>query len=229
MSASIRPITALPIIGLVAMLMLSGCIQRDREEHVERIESAVPDQQPFNVRMPRTVGVDQARRMLETDDEIVLVDVRDGRAWSKSIIKGAIHLPEELVASNALREFPDLDRRMLLYSIPGRGSIKAATTLRELGYRNVGRLHGTWEEWQQAGLPIGVPKDESRFRFPAEQQDEKMVDKDAMLTPAELPFPSEAEPIPLAAPASEQEAELEAPDAVPDSPVPDMQGQGIEA
>lgn len=133
--------------------------------------------------------------MLATDNEIVLVDVRDGRAWSQGILKGAIHLPEELVAANALREFSDLDTRILLYSIPGRGSVLASATLRELGYRNVGRLEGDWERWQAAGLEIGKPTSTSRFLFPAEKSADPAVDVEIKLKGDELPFPEETKPV----------------------------------
>lgn len=186
-----RPTAYFAALALL-LLFTSGCIQRDREEYVEEVEAPLPEQQPFNTRMPRTVAPDQAMRMLTTDEDIVLVDVRDGNAWSQGIILGAIHLPEELVAANALREFPDYDARILLYSLPGRGSILAATTMRKLGYRNVGRLHGTWEQWQEVGLPIGPPTQKSRFLFAAEEPIDNMVDTDQNLPPEELPYPEEA-------------------------------------
>lgn len=192
-SLDIATLRTAVVVGAVTVLLV-GCIQRDRQEVVDRVEEPAPLHLPFNTRMPRTVGVHQARRMLKYDDEIVLVDVRDGLAWSKGILKGAIHLPEELVAANALREFSDLDTRILLYSIPGRGSVKASATLRELGYRNVGRLEGDWQRWKAAGLEVGKPTTTSRFLFPAEKSTDPAVDVEIQLKDGELPFPQETAP-----------------------------------
>ncbi len=96
---------------------------------------------------------------------LVLVDVRDARAWDQGHIPGAVHLPAAQIRSR-LADLPpvDDDPDLVVYCWgPGcNGSTKAALALTLAGYRRVREMIGGFEYWAREGLAIESAAGRSR-------------------------------------------------------------------
>jgi sulfur-carrier protein adenylyltransferase/sulfurtransferase len=103
------------------------------------------------------IDVEEARRLHEGDDALFL-DVREPREWAQGRIPGATHLPLSEVASRVGDLVPDHARTVIAYCATGRRSLRAAETMRELGYGRVASLMGGIEEWFAHGYPADFPE-----------------------------------------------------------------------
>jgi sulfur-carrier protein adenylyltransferase/sulfurtransferase len=113
---------------------------------VEQVEHAI-----------REVDVDEARELLASQAPPVLVDTREPAEWSQGHLKGATLVPPVTVAERIGDVAPDRERPVLLYCRSGRRSLKAAETLKALGYAQPINMAGGIVAWEERGLPTIVP------------------------------------------------------------------------
>ncbi|MBC8238632.1 MAG: sulfurtransferase [Helicobacteraceae bacterium] len=94
--------------------------------------------------------------MIDDDDDLVLLDVREG----KHKYSGEIYADEHLSISRGNLEFvlprvlKDKNIFIVTYCLAGNRSALAAQTLKHLGYKNVRNLKGGLKAWAKAGNPI---------------------------------------------------------------------------
>lgn len=105
------------------------------------------------------INPDEVQEKLESDDDLVLLDVREQDEWHESHIAGADYLGKGVIERDIEEEYPDTEQEMVLYCGGGYRSALAADNLQKMGYRNVKSLAGGFRSWTEAGLPI--VKDES--------------------------------------------------------------------
>ncbi len=97
------------------------------------------------------VGVEEARRKLETGEAVVL-DVRQPGEWRGGHIAEALHIPlGELGARVA--EIPR-DREVLTICRSGNRSKSAAEALGREGFRSVASVAGGMKDWESHGYPV---------------------------------------------------------------------------
>lgn len=90
----------------------------------------------------------------------VLVDIREPDEVQQGVIPGAVVAPRgmlEFYADAATPYHMDVfspDRRIILYCAAGSRSALAASTLQNLGYRNVAHLDGGMKAWTEAGKAV---------------------------------------------------------------------------
>jgi molybdopterin/thiamine biosynthesis adenylyltransferase/rhodanese-related sulfurtransferase len=111
--------------------------------------------------------IDAARtRELLTEDEPVLIDVRERGEWDEGHIPGAVHVPRGHLESRVEGIVPDHSQPVILYCASGSRSALAAKSLEELGYETVYSLAGGYTDWKRNGHPFEVPRilDEARRR-----------------------------------------------------------------
>jgi rhodanese-related sulfurtransferase len=97
-------------------------------------------------------SVEHLKRMLDTGDPVVLVDVRPGLAYRRGHLPGARSLPLVELAAR-LTEIPRAGR-VIVY---GKSIIEASEAhdrLRGHGYRNVGVLEEGFAGWVRQGYPV---------------------------------------------------------------------------
>ena len=89
---------------------------------------------------------DEAREIMASDDDCVIVDVRRQDEYDAGHIPGAILIPNESIGAERPESLPDLDQLILVYCRTGRRSKEAAQKLADMGYRNVYEFGGinTW-------------------------------------------------------------------------------------
>lgn len=89
---------------------------------------------------------EKAMEMMNTDPELVIVDVRREDEYAAGHIPGAILLPNESIGTEMPKELPDLDQVILVYCRSGNRSKQASQKLADMGYTNVYEFGGinTW-------------------------------------------------------------------------------------
>ncbi|MBE6731291.1 MAG: rhodanese-like domain-containing protein [Ruminococcaceae bacterium] len=95
---------------------------------------------------------DMAKEIMDTEKDILIVDVREEDEYAESHIKGAMLLPLSVLksadAEKASEEvIPDKSAKALVYCRSGRRSKEASKILADLGYSNIYEFGGilTWQ------------------------------------------------------------------------------------
>lgn len=116
------------IIILLALLVLAGC-KGEKTMTYEQITQ------------------EEAKRIMDTQTDYVLLDTRTDEEFAQGHIEGAIMIPEYEITEKAESVIPDKDTLILVYCRSGRRSKIASMLLVELGYTNVKEFGGIidWE------------------------------------------------------------------------------------
>ena len=87
------------------------------------------------------------KEIIDSEQGIVIVDVRRQDEYDSGHIPGAVLLPNESIGQKQPEELPDLDQIILIYCRSGNRSRQAAQKLSDLGYTNVYEFGGilTWD------------------------------------------------------------------------------------
>jgi rhodanese-related sulfurtransferase len=95
-------------------------------------------------------------QLIQSGDDLVLVDALSPMSYAASHLPGAINLPPEWVDERAPRRIPDRSSDIVVYcsSSTCDSSVEVARRLIELGYRNVRHYVEGKRDWLEAGLPL---------------------------------------------------------------------------
>ncbi|MGD0202172.1 MAG: rhodanese-like domain-containing protein [Bryobacteraceae bacterium] len=103
------------------------------------------------------IDLDELRRLRESGEHFLLIDVREESEWAAGHAAGAIHLGRGIIERDIEARVPDQSAKLVLYCGGGYRSVLAAENLQKMGYRNVISLDGGWRGYQAAGLPVERP------------------------------------------------------------------------
>lgn len=84
-----------------------------------------------------TITAEEAKEMMETLDEYMIVDVREQYEYDAGHIEGAVLVPVGSLEELASELLPDKEMTLLLYCRSGNRSAQAANKLLEMGYSNI--------------------------------------------------------------------------------------------
>lgn len=84
----------------------------------------------------------QAKTIMDTESEFVIIDARTTEEFAEGHIKDAILIPEYEIVNRAENELPDKNELILVYCRSGRRSKIASEELVKLGYTNVKEFGG---------------------------------------------------------------------------------------
>lgn len=85
---------------------------------------------------------EDAKKMLEKNDDVFLIDVRTKEEYNEKHIEGSILVPLDVLEEKIDEVVKDKNKEIIVYCRSGRRSKKAANILLELGYNNVYDLGG---------------------------------------------------------------------------------------
>jgi len=85
---------------------------------------------------------EDAKKRLDSDEAIILVDVRTKEEFDGGHIEDAVLLPVDQLQNNAAEVLPDLDAVYFVYCRSGSRSGAATAMMVDLGYQNVFDLGG---------------------------------------------------------------------------------------
>jgi sulfur-carrier protein adenylyltransferase/sulfurtransferase len=92
-----------------------------------------------------------------TQDEALLVDVRETTEWQEGHIVGAVHVPRGHLESRIEAAAPDRSRPLVIYCASGVRSLFAAQQLEQMGYQDVASMAGGFQAWKSEGRPWKAP------------------------------------------------------------------------
>ena len=84
----------------------------------------------------------QAKEIMDTEQEYIIIDARTEEEFAEGHIENAILTPEYEIKDRAEKELPDKDALILVYCRSGRRSKIASEELVKLGYTNVKEFGG---------------------------------------------------------------------------------------
>ena len=84
----------------------------------------------------------QAKEIMDTEQEYIIIDARTEEEFAEGHIENAILIPEYEIKDRAEKELPDKDALILVYCRSGRRSKIASEELVKLGYTNVKEFGG---------------------------------------------------------------------------------------
>ena len=102
------------------------------------------------------VGIDTARALYETGQDVEFVCVLTEEFFKNKVIEGSHWIPMDKLDTEFERKIPDKEKLIITYCAGYHcpQSIEAAKKLRQMGYRHVLDFKGGIEEWEKHGLPI---------------------------------------------------------------------------
>lgn len=83
------------------------------------------------------ISSSEAKKIIDDDNSVIIVDVRTNDEYVNGHIEGAICIPNETISKQISDLIPDKDQEILVYCRSGNRSKQAACKLIDLGYRNV--------------------------------------------------------------------------------------------
>lgn len=103
---------------------------------------------------PRHLHPQQAAQWLESDKNVVVLDVRTADEFRTGHLKNAVNV--DYTAPDFEQQLAKLDRSKpyLLHCALGGRSTKALPVLQKLGFEGVRHLDGGIQAWQNAKLPV---------------------------------------------------------------------------
>ena len=115
------------ILFLLAMMLLTACGQ-DKENSQEAVYV--------------NITAEQAKDIMDSREDYIILDVRTQDEFDESRIPGAILIPYDEITEKAEDLLTDKDQLILVYCRSGRRSKLAAEALVELGYTNIKEFGG---------------------------------------------------------------------------------------
>ena len=88
------------------------------------------------------INAQQAKEIMDSEKDYVIIDARTQEEFDEGHIKGAILIPEYEISNRAEKELTDKDQLILVYCRSGRRSKIASQALVDLGYTNVKEFGG---------------------------------------------------------------------------------------
>lgn len=105
--------------------------------------------------MVREIDSIELQQRLESENELILLDIRGTNELMQGILPNSQHHPMHILPLH-ISEFPK-DKDIVLYCRSGARSHTACSFLMQQGYSNVINLRGGIISWAQNGLDIAFP------------------------------------------------------------------------
>ncbi len=88
------------------------------------------------------ISPQQAKEIMDTQQDYIIIDARTEEEFAEGHIKNAILIPEYEIKDRAEKELPNKEQLILVYCRSGRRSKIASEELANLGYTNVKEFGG---------------------------------------------------------------------------------------
>lgn len=94
------------------------------------------------------------RKMRESGEPHLLIDVREDREYDAAHAVGAMHIGKGVIERDIEYLVPDKHTKVVLYCGGGYRSALATEALQKIGYKNAISLDGGWHAYESSGLPV---------------------------------------------------------------------------
>ena len=126
------PVQMKKVKGLIIMLLIS----------LSLFGMTACDGENGKVSTYEQITAEQAKTIMDTEKDYIIIDARTEEEFAEGHIKNAILIPEYEIAERAEKELPDKEQLILVYCRSGRRSKIASEELVKLGYTNVKEFGG---------------------------------------------------------------------------------------
>src|SRR5207245_7770984 len=123
-------------------------------EIMRQARRQVPEWSPSQVHEALTIQHEAG----PTNQEIVLVDVREKHEWNEGYLPGAVHVPRGFLELQIEEAVPDKSKTVVLYCAGGVRSLMAGSTLQQMGYKDVISMSGGFGQWKGSGYAFVQPR-----------------------------------------------------------------------
>lgn len=140
-----RAIMVILITGVLAGV-LTAC--GNRSENTETVQEEAMKGEYHKI------TAEEAKNRMDSDDTIIILDVRTQEEYEESHIPGAILIPNESIGTQKQEQLPDMDQEILVYCRSGNRSAQAAKKLVEAGYTQIYDFGGImdWPYGTESGI-----------------------------------------------------------------------------
>lgn len=136
------------VLGLVLPgLLFAGPSIDEVKKNVENLWKPIKESQPH-------IMAADFKAVLESGQEIVLVDIRRKDEYDAAHLPSAFHIDRGCLEWFAPRDLTDTDARIYIYCRTGARGAFAADRLKQMGYANVTNIYDGFKGWVSAGLPV---------------------------------------------------------------------------
>ena len=115
------------LILLLPVLLLTGCAATSN---------------PTKANTYRQITMTEAIKMMETEENYAILDVRTEQEFAAGHIPGAILVPNETIGMQDIPHLTDKDQLIMVYCRSGNRSKQASDKLVRLGYTNIVEIGG---------------------------------------------------------------------------------------
>lgn len=119
---------------LLVTLLLTGC-GRSQQDQTAGEEKAYMN-----------ITVEEAKKLMDTEQDYVILDVRTREEYEAGHIPGALLIPDTEIDERAENELKNKDQLILVYCRSGNRSKTASEKLEKLGYTRI-REFGGIKDW----------------------------------------------------------------------------------
>jgi len=149
MKTILRVLIIFAIMALTAPFSLQA-----RELSIEQVKQNVLNLQKLTMEGQPAVSAKNFKKVIESDNEFVLLDVRSEAEFSAAHLPGALNIERgrmEWIVPNIIKK---TDRTIYVYCQDGRRSGFATERLIEMGYTNAINITDGFEAWVTAGYYV---------------------------------------------------------------------------
>jgi len=90
----------------------------------------------------KNITPEDAKKRLDADKNIVLLDVRTAEEYAEKHIPGSMLIPVDVIETTVAQKIPDKQTTIFVYCRSGNRSVTASESLVKLGYTDVYNLGG---------------------------------------------------------------------------------------
>jgi phage shock protein E len=126
-------------IYLIATILMVGVFSGCSNKNIENKNEVTTAPKEINF---SNITPEEAKKRLDSEKEIILVDVRTKEEYETGHIEKAILMPLDTIVEEAEKKIVDKEAIIFVYCRSGSRSTAAANILVEQGYKNVYNLGG---------------------------------------------------------------------------------------
>lgn len=132
---------------IISLTLFSSCSGNANTEETQNTTIDTTETSINNSLTYEQISGEEAKRLMDTETDFIIVDARTEEEFNEGHIEGAILIPEYEISERAEKELPNKEQLILVYCRSGRRSKIASQALADLGYTNVKEFGGIID-WQ---------------------------------------------------------------------------------
>ncbi|MFT5701887.1 MAG: rhodanese-related sulfurtransferase [Desulforhopalus sp.] len=117
----------------------------------------------------KQIPIEELKKVLDEDEDIVLLDVRTPREYEAVHIPGAVNISRGLLEFSIWSVVPDKEEKIYVYCKSGARAALATKQLNDFGYKNAVSVTTGMADWVKSGNAVQTSiSDEQIILIPAE-------------------------------------------------------------